>query len=129
MAANRVLLSHRDSAVRELAERALSRIGVPLDVAEDSADALSRIARDAYKVILIERDDAVIGAIAATYAGPRPVVIVTAADGSALDAEIVSMVVPEPYDPHTLIGVVLACVTPLPARWTESEGEERFRTD
>lgn len=108
----RVLLAHRDPAVRELAERALGRIGVTLDIAADSADALSRIARDAYTVILLERDDAVIAAIAATYAGPRPVVIVTAEDGRDLDADIVSMVVPEPYDAHTLIGVILACVTP-----------------
>lgn len=108
----RVLLAHRDPGVQELAERALGRIGVTLDIAADTAGALSRIARYPYTVILLERDDSVIAAIAAAYAGRRPVVIVTAEDGSDLDADIVSMVVPVPYDAHTLVGVILACVTP-----------------
>jgi DNA-binding response OmpR family regulator len=112
MQLNRVLLAHSDSTVQELATRALSRIGVAVDISLDSADALSRVARETYTVVVLERDDAVIAAIAATYAGPRPVVIVTAERNEGLDAQIVSLVVPEPYDAHTLVGVILACVTP-----------------
>lgn len=116
MRTNRVLLAHRDSAVQELATRALERIGVAIDVAADPAEAVLHLAREPYTVIAAEPDEALIAAIAETYAGKRPVVIITSpvVDSPALDAEIVSMVVPEPVDPRTLVGVILACVTPIP---------------
>ncbi|HEX2123944.1 MAG TPA: hypothetical protein VHL59_20125 [Thermoanaerobaculia bacterium] len=111
---NRVLLAHRDPAVQDVAIRALSRIGVTLDIADDNADALSRIAREPYTVIAMERDDAVLAAIAATYREPRPVLIMTteSRESPGLDADLVSLVVPAPYDAQTLVGVILACVTP-----------------
>lgn len=114
MTANRVLLVHRDPAVQEAAARTLGRIGVTLDMASGTADALARIALGRYDVIVVERDDEVLAAVAATTRAPRPVVIVTTEnrDSTGLDAELVSLVVPEPYDANTLIGVILACVTP-----------------
>lgn len=112
MQINRVLLAHRDSVVEELATRAVSRLGVTVDVAADTADALAHIARESYTVICLHRDDALLAAIAETHAGTRPVVIVTAENGEGLDPAIVSLFVPEPYDAHTLVGVILACVTP-----------------
>jgi hypothetical protein len=116
MHAKRVLLAHRDSNVQDLASRALARIGVSLDVAADAAEAVLHIAREPYTVIAAEADDAVLAAIAQTYVDRRPVVIVTSPETPtpALDADIVSMVVPEPIDPKTLVGVILACVTPIP---------------
>src|SRR5688500_10678096 len=116
MHAKRVLLAHRDSAVQELATRALTSIGVEVDVVTDPNDAVLHIAREPYTVIAAEPDKEVLAAIAATYVDRRPVVIVTAADPSnaALDADVVSMVVPEPYDARMLVGVILACVTPIP---------------
>lgn len=132
MKANRVLLAHRDPAVQELATRALSRIGVAVDIADDRSDALLRIARDAYSVIALERDDTLLSAVASMSPNPRPVVIVTApvAPGNhhALDPQVVSMVVPEPYDAQTLVGVILACVTPVvepPAAPMGNEAESR----
>ena len=116
MHVKRVLLAHRDSAVQELATRALSSIGVTVDVALNPADALLHIAREPYTVIAAESDDVVLAAIAETYVERRPVVIVTSSgtETASLDADIVSMVVSEPYDPKTLVGVILACVTPIP---------------
>lgn len=111
MQTNRVLLAHRDSAVQELATRALSRMGVTVDVGEEWLP-------NGYTVVVTERNDALLAAVAA--ATPRPMVIVTgpAADQHALDPQLVSLFVPEPYDAGTLVGVILACVTPdvqLPA--------------
>ena len=116
MHTKRVLLAHRDSNVQELAARALASIGVSLDVASDPADALLHIAREPYTVIAAEADDTVIAAIAQKYVDRRPVVIVTAPEASTapLDADVVSMVVAEPVDPKTFVGVILACVTPIP---------------
>ena len=130
MQSKRVLLSHRDAAVLELTSRALTRIGVMLDIAADATDAVSRIGRESYDVIAIERDDAVLASIAANRSGSRPVVIVTADDKSDLDPEIISLVVPQPYDPQILVGVILACVTPetvpapLPQRPLPAEQSE-----
>lgn len=130
MSVNRVLLAHHDLAVQEVATRALSRLGVTLDIATGNADALSRIAREPYTVIAIERDDAVLAAIAATYRGSRPVVIVTTdifgSDG--LDPDLVSLVVPAPYDAQTLVGVILACVTPETAPPRDSAHGPSFET-
>lgn len=114
MSVTRVLLAHHDPAVQDVATRAFSHLDVMLDVAADNADALSRIAREPYTVIVIERDDAVLAAIAATYREPRPVLIVTT-DGrksQGLDPDLVSLVVPAPYDAQTLVGVILACLPP-----------------
>ena len=98
--------------MQEVALRALAHIGVPVDIAADNGDALTRLARESYSVIAMERDDAVLAAIAAT--DPRPVVIVTTEDRGehGLDGNLVSLVVPAPYDAQTLVGVILACVTP-----------------
>jgi len=105
MTIGRVLLAHRDSAVQDLATRTLGRIGVTVDVAEGLGDG-------GYSVIVTERNDALLSAIAVL--NPRPVVIVTAppADQLLLDPQVVSLFVPEPYDAQMLVGVILSCVTP-----------------
>jgi hypothetical protein len=115
MRKNRVLLAHRDSAVQELATRALTHIGVTCDVAPDP-DLAKQIVADGYSVIVAEQAHALLDVIAEAYGDAKPVVIVTAPVGNAepLDANIVSLVIPEPYDAHTLVGVILACVTPVP---------------
>lgn len=114
MPVNRVLLAHRDPAVQEVATRTLGRIGVTLDIADNTADALAHIARETYNVVALDRDDAVLAAIATVDRAPRPVVIVTTNDRAhdGLDPTLVSLVVPVPYDAQTLVGVILACVTP-----------------
>jgi hypothetical protein len=105
MQSNRVLLAHRDPAVQELATRALSRLGVTIDIGEEWLP-------NGYTVVVTDRNDALLAAVAA--ATPRPMVIVTApvADQHTLDPQLVSLFVPEPYDAGTLVGVILACVTP-----------------
>lgn len=128
MRKNRVLLAHRDSAVQELATRALTHIGVTCDIAPD-ADVAKQIVADGYSVIVAEKEHALLDVIAAAYGDAKPVVIVTAPAGhaEALDANIVSLVIPEPYDAHTLVGVILACVTPTPPPAEALLGDESRR--
>jgi DNA-binding response OmpR family regulator len=116
MHVSRVLLAHRDPVVRELATRTLQHIGVAVDAVVDPSHARPHLNAARYTVIAMQPDPDVLATIAATYTDKRPVVIVTSAadDASALEADIISMVVPEPYDPRTLVGVILACVTPIP---------------
>ena len=114
MPINRVLLAHRDPVVQEVATRTLGRIGVALDITDNTADALAHLRRETYNVVALDRDDAVLAAISGNARGPRPVVIVTTDDraNDGLDPTLVSLVVPAPYDAQTLVGVILACVTP-----------------
>ena len=130
MHVSRVLLAHRDPAVRELTTRTLEHIGVAVDVAVDPVAAQLHLSDKRYSVIAMQPDPDVLAVIASTYSDKRPVVIVTASPGDdhALDADIISMVVPEPYDPRTLVGVILACVTPIPpSDFIEPSG--KIRTD
>lgn len=128
MRKNRVLLAHRDSAVQELATRALMHVGVTVDVAADP-DHARRVVGDGYSVIVAEQVHALLDVIAEAYGDARPVVIVTSPVGAAepLDASIVSLVIPEPYDAHTLVGVILACVTPTPPPPEALLGDETRR--
>ena len=110
----RVLLVHGDAAVQDLTTRALARIGVDVDVVGRGTDAVLTPDGNEYSAIVIDRavSDGLLTAIAARPA-PRPIVIVTAPmeDSKGLDTETVSLFIPAPYDPHTLVGVILACVT------------------
>ncbi|HYK04739.1 MAG TPA: hypothetical protein VE974_23505 [Thermoanaerobaculia bacterium] len=117
----RVLLTHSDPAVIDLASRALDRIGASVDVATRGA-AVETIDYDVMLIELAAADDLLERVRSA--AAVRPIVIVTAPPGAAekLDPESVGMVVPAPYDAGMLVGVVLACVSseagprvPLPA--------------
>jgi CheY-like chemotaxis protein len=105
----RVLLTHSDPAVIELASRALDRIGVSVDIAARGS-AVQSVNYDVMLIELATADDLLerirIGAPA------RPVVIVTALPGAAekLDPESVGLIVPAPYDAGMLVGVVLGCV-------------------
>ena len=114
----RVLLVHGDAAVQELTTRALARINVDVDVIGRGTDAVASLDRQEYSAIVIDRavSDGLLGAIAKRPI-PRPIVIVTAPmeEAKGLDTETVSLFVPSPYDAHTLVGVILACVTEKPA--------------
>jgi DNA-binding response OmpR family regulator len=106
----RVLLTHSDHAVVELALRALDRIGVYVDVAMRGS-AVEALDYDVMLIELAAADDLLERVRSAARA--KPVVIVTAHPGAAekLDPDSVGLIVPAPYDPGMLVGVVLACVS------------------
>ncbi len=105
----RVLLTHSDPAVIELASRALDRIGASVEVATRGS-AVQSVDYDVMLIELAAADDLL--ERIKSLAPRRPVVIVTAPHGAAekLDPESVGLIVPAPYDPGLLVGVVLACV-------------------
>jgi CheY-like chemotaxis protein len=122
----RVLLTHSDPAVIDLASRALERVGVSVEIAPRGS-AVESVDYDVMLVDLAMADDLLDRIQGAAPA--KPIVIVTAPAGMAqkLDPESIGLVVPAPYDPGMLVGVMLACVAdesprvPLPA---SSRGEE-----
>lgn len=105
---------HGDAAVQDLTTRALARIGVEVDVVGRGTDAVTSLESREYSAIVIDRavSDGLLPAIA-ERPDPRPIVIVTAPpeQSTGLDTRTVSLFVPAPYDAHTLVGVILACVT------------------
>lgn len=108
--AKEVLLAHADAAIHELAKRTLSTAGINLDVAADPAEAAALLHAKDYSLVVVDgRHGDVLSAIT-MLAQPRPMIIVAADDrGAPLDLRIASLIVPSPYDAHTLVGVMLAC--------------------
>jgi hypothetical protein len=108
--AKEVLLAHADAAIHELAKRTLSTAGINLDVVADPAEAAALLHAKDYGLVVVDaRHGDVLSAIA-MLTRPRPMIIVAADDrGVPVDPQIASLIVPSPYDAHTLVGVMLAC--------------------
>lgn len=116
-----------DPQVEEIARRILQHAGAQVDAVQSAEEALQLLRRRRYRVIVSDRDaiDALLPIIAMLIS--RPVVIVAGENRGALDADLVTMVVPPAYDAHMLVGVVLACLNtarfPLAADGREGIGE------
>jgi DNA-binding response OmpR family regulator len=112
----RVLLVHDDSAVRELSARTLGRMGVGIDIVPRGEDAVRALETNDYTVAVVDRSlcDGFLDVIAKRP--DRPIVICTAAekDAAGLDTAVVNLLIPQPYDASTLVGVIIACVTEKP---------------
>lgn len=118
--AKEVLLAHADSAIQELATRTLSMLGIHVDIAPDPADAAARIRQNHYGVVVVDGRPAEVFQALGELPPPHPQVIVTAENRDDVvdpaDPQLVTMVVPPPYDAQTLVGVIVACVNEHP--WT-----------
>ena len=109
--AKEVLLAHADLAVQELTTRTLSMLDINVDVAPDPADAASRLREKNYGVVVVDGRPAEVFHALEELSPPRPLVVVTANDREDVvdPTNLVSMVVPPPYDVQTLVGVIVAC--------------------
>jgi DNA-binding NtrC family response regulator len=121
MAVKRVLLVDTSEEVRELSARLLKRVGIDVDMSTAFDDAVTMLRSNVYTVVAIDRmraaggDEAVLSFLAQRPA-PKPVVIVTSPgelrDG--FDPSTVDLIVSDPVDAHTFVGVILACVAEPP---------------
>lgn len=121
MAVKRVLLVDTPEEVRELAARLLSRVGIDVDSTTTFDDVVSMLTATQYTVVAIDRmraggGDEPVLAFLANRRAPKPVVIVTSPGGmrDVLDPATVDLIVSDPVDAHTFVGVILACVAEPP---------------
>jgi DNA-binding response OmpR family regulator len=120
----RILVVDDDSAIRALLMTILRRRGLAADAAADGAEALERLARCDYSVMLLDlmmpRRSGwdVLGEIAGWPLESRPIIIVLTAGSEprALDPTLVAGTVRKPFDMEMLIDTVSACVRSGPAR-------------
>jgi len=114
----RILVADDDSAIRALLMTILRRRGLAADAAADGAEALDRLGRCAYSVMLLDlmmpRRSGwdVLGEIALWPLERRPIIIVLTAGSEprSLDPALVSGTVRKPFDVEMLIDTVSACV-------------------
>jgi hypothetical protein len=115
-----VLLIDLEPAVLELAQKALTPAGAQVSLVEGLLAAETIHTRRpsivVYESSLEWRED--VGDAVRSLL-PKPLTIVLSRERGRLEGDIH---VPSPYDPHTLVGVILACVneTTLPPPSTDS---------
>jgi DNA-binding response OmpR family regulator len=120
----RILVVDDDSAIRALLMTILRRRGLAADGAADGAEALERLAKCDYCVMLLDlmmpRQSGwdVLGEMARWPLERRPIIIVLTAGSEprALDPTLVAGTVRKPFDVEMLTDTVFACVRNGPSR-------------
>jgi CheY-like chemotaxis protein len=118
----RILVVDDDDAIRVLLLTILQRRGLVADAAADGGEALDRLRRSRYSVMLLDlmmpRESGwdVLGEIAQWPRERRPIVIVLTAgpEPRSLDPTLVAGTVRKPFDVDMLIDTVTACVRTTP---------------
>lgn len=114
----RILVVDDDEAIRVLLVTILRRRGLAADVATDGGEAIERLERSRYAVMLLDlmmpRESGfdVLAHIARWPEGRRPITIVLTAgpEPRTLDPRLVAGTVRKPFDIDILIDMVTACV-------------------
>ncbi|HVT05034.1 MAG TPA: response regulator [Thermoanaerobaculia bacterium] len=119
----RVLIVEDEDGIRSLLFTVLRRRNVDVDLARDGVDAVEKLSRCNYSLILLDlMMPRMSGWQLLEYIGEkidpekRPIVIVMTAgfDQGNLDPRIVMSVIRKPFDLQLLTEVVLACLKSLP---------------
>lgn len=114
----RVLVVDDDKAIRALLMTILRRRSIEADAAADGAEALERLQRCHYSLVLLDlmmpRQSGwdVLGEVARWPLERRPLIIVLTAGSEprALDSTLVAATVRKPFDVEMLVHTVTACV-------------------
>jgi DNA-binding response OmpR family regulator len=120
----RVLVVDDDAAIRTLLMTIVRRRGMAADAASDGAEALERLARCEYCVMLLDlmmphrSGWDVLGEIARWPLERRPIIIVLTAGSEprSLDPTLVAGTVRKPFDVEMLVDTVAACIRSRPGR-------------
>ena len=123
-AEKRVLIVDDDDAIRALLMTILRRRGFDVDVARNGAEALERLTRCHYALMLLDlmmpkvNGWEVLAEIAGHDRETRPVVIVLTAGSEPrdLNADLVAGTMRKPFDVELLLDSVTACIAALSPR-------------
>jgi CheY-like chemotaxis protein len=117
----RILVVDDDDAIRALLLTILQRRGLSVDVARNGADAIERLARCRYAVMLLDlmmpvmSGWEVLSRMKEQKLGSPPVVIVLTAGNEPreLGADIVAGTIRKPFDVELLLDTVSACIAAI----------------
>ena len=120
----RILVVDDDDAIRTLLFTIFRRRGFKVDSARNGSEAIQRLARCHYAVVLLDlmmphvNGYEVLDEMAKSPRGQRPVVIVFSAGGelATLPPEIVCGIVKKPFDLALLNDTISACVNIIATR-------------
>lgn len=120
----RVLVVDDDDAIRALLMTILRRRGLAVDVARNGAEALERLDRCRYAVMLLDMMMPIVNGwevldhLAQRDVSQRPVTIVLTAgtEPRDLNAELVAGSVRKPFDVELLLDSVVACIAAMSVR-------------
>jgi DNA-binding response OmpR family regulator len=115
----RILVVDDDDAIRTLLLTILRRRGLPVDTARNGAEALERLGRCRYSVMLLDlmmprlNGWQVLEQIGKYDASRRPVVIVLTAgtEPRDIDPNLVAGSIKKPFDVELLLDMVTACLS------------------
>ena len=119
----RILIVDDDDAIRTLLFTVLRRRGFAVDCARNGLEALARLQRCLYSVMLLDlmmplkSGWDVMNELKTMPAEVRPIVIVlTAGRDPVLDPSIVALLIRKPFEVDLIVETVTACTNTLPAR-------------
>lgn len=120
----RILVVDDDDAIRALLATILRRRGLEVDVARNGAEALERLGRCRYAVMLLDLMMPVVNGwevldrLADHDRSSRPIVIVLTAGTELRDlkADLVAGSVRKPFDVELLLDSVVACIAAITPR-------------
>lgn len=124
MTEKRVLIVDDDDAIRALLGVVLRRRAFAVDLARNGTEALERMAKCRYSVILLDLMmphlsgyDVLEKLKAAPRGSAPPVVVLTAgAEARDLDPEVVAATMQKPFDIEALVETIGACLAAVEAR-------------
>ena len=128
----RILVTDDDDAIRTLLFTVLRRRGFKVDTARNGKEALERLARCVYSVILLDLMMPVVSGyevldhLVAKPEPQRPFVIVLTAgmEPHGLDPSLVAGTIRKPFDVELLVDTITACVASATAPDQEQECPE-----
>lgn len=142
MGDKRILVTDDDDAIRTLLFTVLRRRGFLVDTARNGKEALERLARCLYSVVLLDLMMPVLSGyevldhISAQSVENRPLIIVLTAgqEPRGLDSSIVAGTIRKPFDVELLVDTVTACLTTIGTRDQQgecppAESEQPARSD
>lgn len=120
----RILVVDDDDAIRALLATILRRKGLDVDVARNGAEALERLGRCRYAVMLLDLMMPIVSGwevldqLAEQDRSSRPIVIVLTAGSEPrdLNADLVAGTVRKPFDAELLLDSVVACIAAITPR-------------
>ncbi|MEA2489682.1 MAG: hypothetical protein QOH21_1474 [Acidobacteriota bacterium] len=113
----RVLVVDDEPAIRALVAKIVERAGHPVDTARDGADAIAKLEKQQYAVVVLDLMMPIVDGYALIdhlkrRGGPRPAIIVVSAGDSAalrqLDGSVVHSIIRKPFDIDVLGDLITA---------------------
>jgi DNA-binding response OmpR family regulator len=128
-----VLVVDDEPAIRALVAKIVQRAGFRADVARDGADAIARLEKQSYSVLIVDLMMPIMDGYSVIdwvkhHAHPKPAIIVVSAGDSAalrrLDGSVVHSIIRKPFDVDVLSDLISAAAGSSQAEEQQPSGAQ-----